>query len=49
MRRIAMWPWLSRPPLFFSGSSNDYSGVLRVISVKSATERKRLLLVTGLN
>src|SRR5215207_7467634 len=44
-----MWPWLSRPPLFLSGSVSDFSGVLRVISVKSETLRKRVPLVTGLN
>ena len=44
-----MWPWLSRPPLFLIGSSSDFSGVVRVISEKSETERKRVLLVTGLN
>ena len=49
MRRIEMWPWLSRPPLFLSGSSSDFSGVVRVISAKSETERKRVPLVTGLN
>ena len=49
MRRIEMWPWLSRPPLFLIGSSSDFSGVRVVISEKSATERNRLLLVTGLN
>jgi hypothetical protein len=48
-RRMAMWPWLSRPPLFVSGSTSDFSGVVRVISLKSATERKRLDAVTGLN
>src|SRR5215216_5256484 len=48
-RRIEMWPWLSRPPDFFSGSVSDRSGVDRVISLKSDTERKRELLVTGLN
>jgi hypothetical protein len=49
MRRIEMWPWLSRPPDFFSGSSRDFSGVVRVISVKSETLRNRLDAVTGLN
>jgi hypothetical protein len=44
-----MWPWLSRPPDFFSGSVSDFSGVARVISEKSETERKRDPLVTGLN
>jgi hypothetical protein len=27
-RRIEMWPWLSRPPDFLSGSVSDFSGVL---------------------
>jgi hypothetical protein len=48
-RRIAMWPWLSRPPLFLSGSVSDFSGVERVISAKSEIERKRVPFVTGLN
>ena len=48
-RRIEMWPWLSRPPDLVSGSTSDFSGVDRVISAKSETERKRELLVTGLN
>jgi hypothetical protein len=32
-----------------SGSVSDFSGVERVISEKSETERKRVALVTGLN
>jgi hypothetical protein len=40
---------VSRPPDFFSGSVSDFSGVERVISVKSETERNRVPLVTGLN
>jgi hypothetical protein len=48
-RRIEMWPWLSRPPDLVSGSVSDFSGVDRVISAKSETERNRELLVTGLN
>jgi len=44
-----MWPWLSRPPDFLIGSSSDFSGVERVISLKSATVRKRVPYVTGLN
>ena len=48
-RRIEMWPWLSRPAVFFSGSTSDFSGVVRVISVKSGTARKRVPFVTGLN
>src|SRR5579862_9011635 len=49
IRRIEMWPWLSRPPLFFSGSTSDFSGVVRVMTSKSGTDRNRELLVTGLN
>src|ERR1041385_7781427 len=48
-RRMAMCPWLSRPPLFLSGSISERSGVERVISAKSDTERKRVPFVTGLN
>src|SRR4051812_31036570 len=48
-RRVEMWPWLSRPPDFLRGSVSDFSGVLRVISAKSETLRKRVPLVTGLN
>jgi len=48
-RRIAMWPWLSRPPLLVSGSTSDFSGSVRVISAKSDTERKRVPFVIGLN
>src|SRR5512134_165819 len=48
-RRIAMCPWLSRPPDFLIGSSRDFSGVVRVISEKSEIERNRVPLVTGLN
>jgi hypothetical protein len=40
---------LSRPPLFPSGSSSDFSGSLRVISLKSGTDRNRVPAVTGLN
>jgi hypothetical protein len=48
-RRIEMCPWLSRPAVFVSGSTSDFSGVVRVISEKSGTARKRVPLVTGLN
>ena len=48
-RRIEMCPWLSRPPLFVSGSTSDFSGVERVISAKSDTLRNRVPFVTGLN
>src|SRR5262249_16560198 len=48
-RRIAMWPWLSRPPDFLIGSSSDFSGVVVVMSEKSDTVRKRVPFVTGLD
>src|SRR5689334_12458034 len=48
-RRMAMWPWLSRPPDFLIGSSSDFSGSVVVMSEKSDTERKRVPFVTGLN
>ncbi len=48
-RRIEMWPWLSRPPLFFSGSRSDFSGSTALSSEKSDTERNRVPFVTGLN
>jgi hypothetical protein len=49
-RRIEIWPWLSRPPLFLIGSSERLLGVVeRVISALSETERKRVAAVTGLN
>jgi hypothetical protein len=44
-----MWPWLSRPPDFGSGSTSDFSGVDLVISAKSDTDRNREPLLTGLN
>ena len=49
MRRIEMWRGLSRPPLFLSGAVSDFSGVERVISEKSETERPRVPAVTRFN
>jgi len=40
---------LLRPPDFLSGATSDFSGVVRVMSAKSETLRKRELFVTGLN
>src|SRR5688500_15729612 len=47
--RLVRCPWLFRPPVFFSGSSRDFSGVERVISSKPATERNRVPAVIGRN
>src|SRR5216684_3022001 len=47
--RFVMWPLLLRPPVRFSGSTNDFSGVVLVTSAKSDTERNRVADVTGLN
>src|SRR5467141_90200 len=47
--RFVMWPLLLRPPVRFSGSTNDFSGVVLVTSAKSETERNRVAGVTGLN
>src|ERR1700681_540435 len=44
-----MWPLLLRPPVRRSGSRSDFSGVVRVISAKSDTDRNRVPGVTGLN
>src|SRR2546429_5422729 len=44
-----MWPLLLRPPVRRSGSSNDFSGSLFVISAKSETERNRVPGVIGRN
>src|SRR2546425_2385618 len=44
-----MWPLLLRPPVRFSGSSSDFSGVVFVTSAKSETERNRVAEVAGLN
>src|SRR5919107_1968108 len=43
-----MRPWLLRPPFFGSGRVSDFSGVVRVISTKSATEAPRRPGVVGL-
>src|SRR4029453_5225666 len=43
-----MRPVLFRPPLFVSGRTSDFSGVVRVISTKSATEAPRRPGVVGL-
>src|SRR3712207_1879344 len=43
-----MRPWLLRPPVFDSGFSSDFSGVVRVISAKSATDEPRRPGVVGL-
>src|SRR5206468_4756030 len=47
--RLVMWPLLLRPPVRRSGSSNDFSGSLFVISAKSETERNRVPGVIGRN
>src|SRR5881628_1022322 len=49
MYRLVIWPLLLRPPVRFSGSSSDFSGVVFVTSAKSETERNRVAEVTGLN
>src|SRR4051794_13786840 len=43
-----MRPWLLRPPFLGSGRSSDFSGVVRVISTKSATDEPRRPGVVGL-
>src|SRR5690348_718733 len=43
-----MRPWLLRPPVFGSGRVSDFSGVVRVISTKSATDEPRRPGVVGL-
>src|SRR5512144_2382024 len=43
-----MRPWLLRPPFFGSGRTSDFSGVVLVISTKSATEEPRRPGVVGL-
>src|SRR4051794_29873462 len=43
-----MRPWLLRPPFLGSGSVSDFSGVVRVISAKSATLEPRRPGVVGL-
>src|SRR5713226_1591431 len=47
--RVVMCPLLLRPPVRFSGSTSDFSGVVFVIPSKSDTERNRVADVTGLN
>jgi len=47
--RQVMRPKLLRPPVLGSGSSSDFSGLLRVISAKSDTVRNRWVGVTGLS
>src|SRR5437899_1469205 len=47
--RLVMWPLLLRPPVRLSGSSNERSGSVFVMSPKSDTERNRVAGVTGLN
>src|SRR5919107_508083 len=46
--RVVMRPWLLRPPFLGSGRSRDFSGVVRVISTKSATDEPRRPGVVGL-
>src|SRR4051812_19269296 len=43
-----MRPWLLRPPFLVSGRVSDFSGVVRVISTKSATDAPRRPGVVGL-
>src|SRR6478672_12238141 len=43
-----MRPWLLRPPFLGSGRVSDFSGVVRVISTKSATDEPRRPGVVGL-
>src|SRR6476620_7136759 len=43
-----MRPWLLRPPFLGSGRVSDFSGVVRVISTKSASEEPRRPGVVGL-
>src|SRR5688500_621505 len=47
--REVRWPWLFRPPVFFTGSRSDFSGVSRVISSNPETERNRVPAVIGRN
>src|ERR1700712_3579656 len=41
-------PWFLRPPFLGSGLTRDFSGVVRVISAKSATDEPRRPGVVGL-
>ena len=47
--RKVRWPMLLRPPVFFIGSSSDFSGVSRVISSNPLTDLKRVAAVIGRN
>src|SRR3954452_423061 len=46
--RVVIRPWLLRPPFLGSGRTRDFSGVVRVISAKSATDEPRRPGVVGL-
>jgi hypothetical protein len=46
---VVILPWLLRPPLEWIGLINDFSGVERVVSEKSATDAPRLDGVVGFN
>src|SRR3954452_19024108 len=46
--RVVIRPWLLRPPFLGSGRVSDFSGVVRVISTKSATDEPRRPGVVGL-
>src|SRR6476620_10245411 len=46
--RVVILPVLLRPPFLGSGRTNDFSGVDRVISIKSATLEPRRPGVVGL-
>ena len=47
--RVVIRPWLLRPPFLGSGTRvSDFSGVVRVISTKSATDEPRRPGVVGL-
>src|SRR3954466_15960438 len=46
--RVVIRPWVLRPPGLGSGRVSDFSGVVRVISTKSATEEPRRPGVVGL-
>src|SRR5690348_8146974 len=46
--RAVIRPWTLRPPFLGSGTSRDFSGVVRVISAKSATLEPRRPGVVGL-
>src|SRR6187431_3122530 len=46
--RVVIRPWLLRPPFLGRGRTRDFSGVVRVISTKSATDEPRRPGVVGL-